>query len=63
MRNFVVFRVYDGDPRILTKAWIPGKGFAAVPPGVTFESRFEAWMFHAVSVCQILAKSPLDPCH
>ncbi|OLP77643.1 hypothetical protein AK812_SmicGene42283 [Symbiodinium microadriaticum] len=23
------------------EAWIPGKGFAAVPPGVTFESRFE----------------------
>ena len=47
----------------IPKAWIPGKGFAAVPPGVTFESRFEAWMLHAVSVCQILAKSPLDPCH
>lgn len=30
---------------VSVEVWIPGKGFAAVPSGVTFESRFEAVFF------------------
>lgn len=35
---------------VSVEVWIPGKGFAAVPSGVTFESRFEAGIFFDVDV-------------
>ncbi|CAJ1445993.1 unnamed protein product [Effrenium voratum] len=34
---------------VVPLAWIPGKGFAAVPSGVTFESRFEVTAISPVS--------------